>query len=98
MAYTIEFSEDAVRHLGHLRAYYQRIVVDAIESQLSFEPGVPTRHRKRLFETSIAGWELRVGDFRVLYNVDEAVHLVIIVAIGEKVRNVLLVEGKEFPL
>ncbi len=44
----------------------------------------------------LAGYELRLGDLRVLYNVDEANAEVVVVAVGRKVGNALIVEGKEF--
>lgn len=98
MAYNIDFSEDAERHLSRLRARDRRILIDAIEIQLTHQPTVGTRHRKRLRESPLASWQLSVGDFRVLYNVDEELVLVLIIAIGVKVHNRLLIEGKEYHL
>jgi mRNA-degrading endonuclease RelE of RelBE toxin-antitoxin system len=98
MEYFIDYSEDAERHLSKLRARDQRIIVDAVDAQLMREPTVATRHRKPLRENSLADWELRVGDFRVLYNVDDETRLVIVVAIGNKVHNVFLIEGREYKL
>jgi mRNA-degrading endonuclease RelE of RelBE toxin-antitoxin system len=98
MPFTIGFTDDAERHLDKLRSRDRRVVVDEIEAQLVHEPTVITRNRKPLKANSFAQWELRVQKFRVLYNVDEEATLVEIVAIGEKVRSVLLIEGKEFKL
>ena len=98
MTYFIEFSEDAERHLDQLRAYDRSIVIAAIKEQLRHEPAVPTRHRVRLRDTPLASWELRVGDFRIFYNVEEERVTVLIVAVGEKDRNIVRIEGREFSL
>ena len=42
----------------------------------------------------LAGFELRVGDLRVLYDVEGAE--VVLLIIGRKVGNKLIVKGREF--
>ncbi len=98
MAYTIEFSEDAKRQFGLLTARTRAILLDAIEKQLTHQPTVATRHRKLLRVNPLADWELRVGEYRVFYDVDEEQVLVLLIAIGVKVHNVLWIEGKEYQL
>ena len=98
MTYTIEFSADAKRHLGSLAARARRTVLDAIEGQLTHEAEVPTWHRKLLRENPLADWELRVGEFRVFYDVDGIHVAVLVVAVGVKVHNVLRIDGEEFVL
>jgi mRNA-degrading endonuclease RelE of RelBE toxin-antitoxin system len=98
MAFEIEFSSDSERQLGRLTARDRNIVLDAIEQQLIHEPTVPTRHRKLLRENPLADWELRVGEYRVFYSVDQSQAVVMIIAMGVKSHNVLLIEGKEYPL
>jgi mRNA-degrading endonuclease RelE of RelBE toxin-antitoxin system len=98
MAYNIEFSEDAERHLSLLTARDRAILLGAIEEQLTHQPTEATRRRKLLRANPLARWELRVGDHRVFYNVDEAGELVTLIAIGVKVHNVLHIEGKEYQL
>lgn len=98
MPYTIEFSEDTERHLDQLRAYDRAIVIADIKEQLRYEPAVPTRRRVRLRETVLASWELRVGDFRVFYNVVEERATVLIVAVGEKEHNVMHIDGRTFSI
>ena len=98
MAFTIEFSPDAHDHLSRLRKWDQRIIVDAVAVHLTHQPEVPTRHRKRLEENPIAPWELRVGDFRVFYDVDRENELVVVVAIGQKVHDRLRIGDEEVEL
>jgi mRNA-degrading endonuclease RelE of RelBE toxin-antitoxin system len=58
----------------------------------------PSRNRKRLRPNRLAEWELRIGDFRVFYDVDRDVSLVKIEAIGHKAGSVLFVHGEEYEL
>jgi mRNA-degrading endonuclease RelE of RelBE toxin-antitoxin system len=98
MAFAIELSPDAHEHLGQFRKRDQRIIVDAIAVHLTHQPDQPTRHRKRLAENALAPWELRVGDFRVFYDVDEEGETVIIAAIGQKVHDRLWIGDEEIEL
>jgi len=98
MAYQVEFSSDAERHVRQLSARDRNIVLDAIELQLTHEPTIATRHRKLLRDNPLADWELRVGEYRVFYDVDSEQNAVVILAIGVKSHNILLIEGKEIPL
>lgn len=45
-----------------------------------------------------AGFELRVGNLRVYYDVDDAGRLVNVLAVGAKDRNRVLIGGEEFDL
>ena len=98
MPYKIEFTTEAKRHLDALPARDRAIVLDAIEEQLTLQPTVPTRNRKPLRSSPLADWELRVRQYRVFYTVNEEQVLVLVIAIGVKDHNTLLIEGKEFKL
>lgn len=98
MRYEIEFSEDAERQLAVFTTRDRKTLLDAIETQLSHEPTTPTKHRKLLRPNPVAAWELRVGNFRVFYNVEQQHILVIVVAIGRKDHNQLMIDGKVIPL
>jgi mRNA-degrading endonuclease RelE of RelBE toxin-antitoxin system len=98
MAFTIELSLDARNHLDRLRTRDQRIIVDAITDQLTHQPDQPTRHRKRLEDNPVAPWELRVGNFRVFYDIDVDDGIVIIVAVGQKVHDRLRIGDEEVEL
>jgi hypothetical protein len=58
------------------------------------QPTTPTKAIKRLRPNPLAEFELRAADLRALYNVegDE----VVILVVGQKVGNKLIVEGEEF--
>jgi mRNA-degrading endonuclease RelE of RelBE toxin-antitoxin system len=99
--YSIRFSGKVNGHLRHLAARQRAMVFDAIERQLTHEPAIRTRHRKRMQEGRegfVAPWELRVGDLRVYYDVEagaEDAGVVVIQAVGIKIRNRLFIEGRE---
>ncbi len=90
MTYEIRVHELAAEELEELRAYDQRAVVGAMEEHLSHEPTRVTRHRKCLvalspgFEHVPPVWQLRVGNFRVFYDVDEAGNMVHVRAVRRK--------------
>ena len=69
MTFEIEFSEDSERQLAELTSRDRRTLLDSIETLLTHEPTTPTKHRKLLRPNPVAAWELRVGDFRVFYNI-----------------------------
>ena len=54
------------------------------------------RRIKEMRPNSVARWELRLGNYRVLYDVDESRRCVTVHVIGEKDGNRLIVQGKEY--
>ena len=98
MAFEIEVSPDARDHLRSLKKRDQQIIVDAIAEQLMHRPDQPTARRKRLEDNPIAPWELRVGDFRVFYDISGDEQRVIVVAVGQKSHNELRIGGEEIEL
>jgi mRNA-degrading endonuclease RelE of RelBE toxin-antitoxin system len=94
MPFKISITEDADRQFRALPARDPRILSAAIQSRLRERPTTPTKAIKRLRANPFAEFELRAGDLRVLYNVDEGEVVVLIV--GRKVGNKLIVEGEEF--
>ena len=98
MAFEIEFTPEALGDLKALKKNDQRYIVDAIETQLQQQPAEQTRNRKRLRQNEVAGWELRISRFRVLYNVESESNIVSIEAIGLKIGNLLFVRGREIRL
>ncbi len=93
MAYAINLFGTAARELKELRVFDQRRIVDAMAGQLRDEPTVATRNRKCLlgvtpsFEHEPPVWELRVGDFRVFYDVDAEAQVVRVRAVRRKARG-----------
>jgi mRNA-degrading endonuclease RelE of RelBE toxin-antitoxin system len=93
--YQVEFTPESVLDLRYLKKFEQNIVIDAIQTQLVYEPTLETKNRFRRNPPDIAEWELRIGVFRVFYNVDEVIQIVSIERIGEKPNNIVLFRGQE---
>lgn len=93
--FEIEFTPEALDDLKALKKYEQVQVLEAIETSLRYQPTEKARSRKRLRPNEVAEWELRVGKFRVLYNVDEPVRSVSIEAVGFKIGNLLFFRGRK---
>ena len=53
------------------------------------------KNRKLLRDNPISSWELRIGKYRVFYEVNQTAQTVTVMVIGHKDHNVLLVRGKE---
>jgi mRNA-degrading endonuclease RelE of RelBE toxin-antitoxin system len=99
MAYKILYSPSAEEHLQALTARERSIVLDSVEEQLAHEPMNETRNRKPMRPNPIAPWELRCGQLRVYYDVQEKPEpAVIVLAVGIKVRNQIRIGGKEIQL
>ena len=94
MPFEITITEDADRQFRSLSVRDQRIVEAVILSRLEHRPTTPTKAIKRLRPNALAEFELRAGDLRALYNVEE--DEVVVLIVGRKVGNKLIVEGEEF--
>jgi mRNA-degrading endonuclease RelE of RelBE toxin-antitoxin system len=93
--FRIEFTSESLRDLEFFRKYEQQTILENICLQLQHEPNVETRNRKRLEPNDIADWELRIGKFRVLYDVHETILIVSIETVGLKLGNQLFVRGRK---
>ncbi len=100
MACEIILSPEALDHLAAFTARQRRIVLDAIGTHLTHHPTTPTRQRKPLRPNPLASWELRVGQFRVYYQVESTgdEDTVYVIAVGKKVRNRVIIAGVEVEL
>jgi mRNA-degrading endonuclease RelE of RelBE toxin-antitoxin system len=75
--YTIRFTDGALLELGRLSIHDRNRILDETARHLTYEPALATR-RKKVIEGLKAPWDqigpiwqLRVGDFRVFYDVLE---------------------------
>ena len=88
--YAIEYAEGVVDDLAGLRAIDRKRILDGIEVQLLHEPTKPARNRKVLiglvppWEFVEPVWELRIGEHRVFYDVDDTANTVTVWAIRHK--------------
>lgn len=90
MAFDVEITDLALGHLKGIRRYERRRIVDTIYEQLEHQPLLATRNRKPLkgvvpdFEHVSPVWELRIGDYRVFYDVDETARITFVRAVLPK--------------
>src|SRR5262245_17205841 len=88
--YTLEYAEGVADDLKELRAGDRKRILDKIEEQLPNDPAHETRNKKPLvglkppWEHEEPVWELRVGKYRVFYDVNDEALCVIVRAIREK--------------
>ena len=71
MKYRIEYSPDTEDHFRVLTTRQQVTVLDTVEEQLQYQPAVETRNRKPMRPNPIAPWELRIGNLRVYYDIED---------------------------
>jgi mRNA-degrading endonuclease RelE of RelBE toxin-antitoxin system len=86
----INYAEGVADDLADLRVYERAHILDRIEKQLKHEPTRQSRHKKILiglvppWEHVELVWELRIGEYRVFYDVEEETSTVTIRAIRHK--------------
>jgi len=69
--------------------------LDTVDEQLLHQPTIETQQRKPMRPNPIAPYELRIGNLRVYYDVEEEPEFVVnIRAIGIKIRHQVRI-GKE---
>ena len=96
--FEIALTPEAVEDIGVLTTFEQRLLLDAIEARLAYEPLTETRNRKPLEPNDLSAWEMRVGRLRVFYDVDTIERRVTVKAAGWKEREKLIIRGKEYRL
>jgi mRNA-degrading endonuclease RelE of RelBE toxin-antitoxin system len=97
VAYRIRYTADAEQHLRGLNAAQRSLVLNTVDRQLRHQPTSETRNRKPMRPTAIAPWELRIRNLRVFYDVlEEPEQVVVVHAIGTKVRNRVVFPGEEW--
>lgn len=85
MQFEIDVTESAKADLDAIRPYYRRQILDEIEGQLRFTPTRESRSRiKRLQLLDSPAYRLRVGEFRIFYDVDESVGVVTVLRVLSK--------------
>ena len=88
--YKIAYSRSVADDLKRLPAHLRSGILDQIEVQLRHEPTRQTRHRKIIlglvppWDHLEPTWELRIGEHRVFYDVNEEERTVTIRAIRHK--------------
>ncbi len=88
--YELRFAVGVEDDLKKIRVHDRRRILDSIEEQLTHQPTLATRNRKLLIDLTPAWeanpplWELRIGAYRVFYDVDEEEKEVYVRAVRRK--------------
>jgi hypothetical protein len=103
LRFTLSFAPQTIEHFDLIESKYHGLLRRTIKEQMTYTPTEETRNRKPLDQPVAFGasWELRCGPdnrFRVFYDVDVASHEVLVLAVGVKDRNRLLIGGEEYEL
>jgi len=97
MKYYIEIKPGAEQDLEYYNTYIQKIIANAIDTHLSYDANIETKKKKELRDNPFGDWELKIGNYRVFYEIKED-NNVNILAIGHKEHNVLFIRNKEVEL
>jgi mRNA-degrading endonuclease RelE of RelBE toxin-antitoxin system len=91
--FEIRFAEGVEADLKSIRIYYRNQILDAIEERLAYEPDTRTRNRKLIenlippWRTVAPIWELRVGEYRLFYDLSPTESVVYVRAVRRKPRG-----------
>jgi mRNA-degrading endonuclease RelE of RelBE toxin-antitoxin system len=91
--YQVDIVSEALEELLEVPIFHRRILQKAIESKLPNEPGKASRNCKKLeplvtqFAYDPPLWELRAGDWRIFYDLDEEDRRVTVRAIRKKPKG-----------
>jgi len=94
MKYDIEVGQSANNDIDYYDKFDQQIIVRAIIGYLQFDANIETRKRRQLRPNPIAPWELRIGRYRVFYEITER-QTVKVLAVGHKEHNELFIRGRK---
>ena len=96
--FRVKFTSAALDDVAPFKKRERKAILDGIDKQLVDEPHVETRNRQRLRPNRTSEWEVRIGKYRVFYDVRQSDRIVEVKMIGEKRGNMVRVRGEEYAL
>jgi mRNA-degrading endonuclease RelE of RelBE toxin-antitoxin system len=93
MKFDVTFVPSAEDDLDYYETREQRIILEAVVKFLEVDADVEGKRRKQLRPNPFAPWELRVGDYRIFYEI-RGDGVVRVLAVGHKVHNELFVRAQ----
>ena len=96
--FEVKLTPSALDDLASFKKRVRKFILDGLDEQLTEEPHVETRNRKRLRPNRTSEWEVRIGKYRAFYDVRQAERVVDIKVIGEKRGNTVIVRREEYGL
>jgi mRNA-degrading endonuclease RelE of RelBE toxin-antitoxin system len=92
-SFSIHYHELAIEELRRIHAFMLRRILDEVDAQLAWEPMKPSRSRKLLRPRGASAgegapiWQLRVGAYRVFYDVDPERRQIVVMSVRRKGRR-----------
>ncbi|MGH8533024.1 MAG: type II toxin-antitoxin system RelE family toxin [Gammaproteobacteria bacterium] len=72
MPFQVILTPGAEGDLDYFKRFEQRLIVEAFKRYLRNNADVENQHRKQLCDNPLAPWELRLGKYRVFYEIGNA--------------------------
>ena len=79
MTYTVKLKRSAEKELGNLHAKIHDRVINIL---LSLKENPLPRNSKKLHGRE--GWRIRIGDYRILYIIDEAEKIIEVISVAHR--------------
>lgn len=83
MRYTVEYSQQAVKDLRKLDKYTASLILGWIEKNL-VDCENPRQHGKGLTANRSGQWRYRVGDYRILADIQDERIVILVLEIGHR--------------
>lgn len=94
--FRITLTPSAGDDIRYFKPHEQRVIVAAIKTYLGVDAEIESRRRKRLRSNPLSPWELRLGDYRVFYELEN--DNVRVLAVGSKEHGELHIRGRRVRL
>lgn len=83
MAWTIDYVRSAEKQLGRIDRSWQRRILDYMDTNIATLTD-PRDRGKALVGDQSGFWRYRVGDYRIICSIDEAIRVVLVLKIGHR--------------
>jgi len=83
MGYTVEYTQQAVKELGKLDRHTRMLILAWIEKHL-VNCADPRQHGKALTSNHSGQWRYRVGDYRLLAEIQDDCIVILILTVGHR--------------
>ncbi len=80
MAYTLEFASSAARQYRKLPASVQSRLAKALDKLVLN----PRHHGCEKLEDALAAYRVRVGDYRIVYNIEDDILVVLVLRVAHR--------------
>ena len=75
MQFQVIFTPSAEIDLTYFKVSEQRIIIDAVKIHLKIDANIPNNRRKQLATNPLSPMELRIGKYRVFYEIENNIQV-----------------------